>query len=443
MKTIKFCFFLMCFLCANIHANQMEISNDSDHLVTITDIRDGYFAAKGYYYPVDKELIPLFINKDDKYILSNEEIHPIGKDTYSTMTLTSLANNQSFDFKSLPVTTGRSEIFTLFERSRSIEPNTQTEEYRCRFDENCYRTFPVWDVVIEYEVQFEYEAQFKNETFYTLKIAKRERDENAAIEFFNHFNIEVKDEIAWGSEVLKSIEETIYGAPRYYGPTKISRNGKELQELIGCVEVRGQKRTPHTFMYNWTAPQVFKINGYYYQFDPRSLDFNLPEFGGFLILASQEIEYLSYNDYRVKIGVVSPTSQRIYYLTTLLSNDEKFSEIDQVVEESSSDRNRMKLTVYLKDGLTYHISLNSTVGKDAVQPGDQIFWDFSKLGYPYWNYSHWVCNPVRELTNVDFRDSYILRNGQSVNLPELEIKGQLRTMNASLSKIRFPDGTCP
>lgn len=455
MKLIfKFTFILFLFLFSNISAVDDKHIEASDTFVNIFYVDDQYFVVKGYYYYFDEEQIPFSINKEDTYVLSNERFHTIGNSTYVTMRLTA-DNGKSYDFESLGIPKeNKLKIIKANEINRTIVPGTETEHYSCYFDSQCTRDFPIWDVRIDYEVKLD------DGTTNKLNICRRERSKDAADQSFEDIHLMVGDEIELGKEVAHAIDNTTYGKENYWWyswhTSKVYRAKEPL--LLTQVILIGDKKT-HLLSYaEPITSTLIAFKGYYFRFDTAQVDFKIGEYGSYFALVSEEREELLFGNYRIRIGIVSPESGKVYYFTTDVSNDEPSSLIDHFVERQRSVVHydydnfpdnlnpwcvKYELEIFLEDGGSYIVNVfekkknkrqaHNAMKNEAcsIQKGDRINWNFYKF-YPfYWVLHHRVDNHVKDLSNVFYPHASIQRHGKEIPQTEIydvEARGPLRSM---------------
>jgi hypothetical protein len=403
-----------------------------DSLVSILYVDDEFFEAKGVYYNWRQSEVPYSIETRQLFKMTNEKKNYTGTNSYYlTMTLTSLINNKSCDFSSLVMTDDNihTSIAKVKNQSSYIVEGTYPLP-RSSSSVHHMTYHPCWDVYAEHEVELD------DGTVYLMILRIREYTFDDAKHKLKTFPvIQSGDQILLGYEtVFNKNQEVLDLKNCLYDDSKIYHNNEEIQ--IDQVIVMGYKKTLKRYSVCHITNNHFKLRDHYFYFDPHKIDFPLDD-NKTLVVASEEVEHLSNHSYRLTIGIISPTTNKIHYFKSILLNDKENAEIDKIenykryVSSLGKGSNiiwiiRHDLEVILKDGSSYKVRtyIKKTGKKEAVdcvndvliQESDQIFWG-PEVAFDWHNI---------DVKNICFRYAKICRDGKKIPFDWLEINGDLR-----------------
>lgn len=288
-----------------------------DELVSIFYLDQNFFEVKGRYFYLGQHSLPYSMKEGDLFVLSNEEIISIDDENYFVnITLTSLNNNKSFNFKSIQMSdTNRSRIKHITSQEVNIKKGTYTTSRRCNFDQTCYDTHPCWDVIGKYTIQIE------NGLYYTLLIRKREYNaENAENTKKNYLSACIGDEIFWGNEYVPIKDYHDHDILHCNFNSKLYRDNKEI--VFDQVTLTGQKRklklhfVKDYLRYDeaFSKRLTFYLKDNFFYFDNNAFPI---QFGKGYVIASEEKEIIDGKRYYTILGIVCPTTGKIRYFKSI------------------------------------------------------------------------------------------------------------------------------
>jgi hypothetical protein len=409
----------------NVHAD--------DSMVSILYADDEFIEVKGAYYNCNRLDLPFAIETRQLFKMSNEKRNDIGNNSYYlTMTLTSLINNESHDFQSLIMMDDDhvySSITKIKNTSSYIVQGVYSVTTKKYFGEYETTHHPCWDAYVECEIELD------DQTIYLMILRIREyslADANARLENFPV--IQIGDQISFGKESIPQDQGVLDLKNCLYDFSTIYRDNQKIQ--INQVKFKGNKRRLKTYSIWNIQDRIFKLRNYPYYFDSKKIDFYL-DYDENYVLASEEIEYLADHSYRLTIGLVSPTTNKIHYFPSLVLNDEDYAEIGKIQNYKrflswiGSDSYpiwvvRHEFEMILKDGSSYKVrglieksnkkEAEGSVNDVLIQEGDQIFWG-PEVTYEW--------QPI-EAKNVNFEYARFYQGGKQVTFNWLQVRGHLR-----------------